>query len=107
MRVELGKITKASFGAGGYDDAMTGVSFTLGGESWGVSDFWGTWSTHNARCQWTVDEQLRIWGETVARLRDLLAAAKVKSVADLVGKPVEVTFNGNVLASWRILTEVL
>jgi hypothetical protein len=37
----------------------------------------------------------------------LLKEAKVNSVDMLKGKPVEVTFDGNTLKSWRILTEVL
>jgi hypothetical protein len=37
----------------------------------------------------------------------LLKDAKVNSVDQLKGKPVEVTFDGNMLKSWRILTEVL
>jgi hypothetical protein len=37
----------------------------------------------------------------------LLKEAKVDSVDKLKGKPVEVTFEGNTLKSWRILTEVL
>jgi hypothetical protein len=37
----------------------------------------------------------------------LLKDAKVSSVDELKGKPVEVTFDGNMLKEWRILTEVL
>jgi hypothetical protein len=37
----------------------------------------------------------------------LLKDAKVNSVDELKGKPVEVTFDGNMLKEWRILTEVL
>jgi hypothetical protein len=36
-----------------------------------------------------------------------LKDAKVNSVDELKGKPVEVTFDGNMLKEWRILTEVL
>jgi hypothetical protein len=37
----------------------------------------------------------------------LLKEAKVNSVDKLKGIPVEVTFDGNILKDWRILTEVL
>jgi hypothetical protein len=37
----------------------------------------------------------------------LLKESKVDSVEKLKGKPVEVTFEGNMLKEWRILTEVL
>jgi hypothetical protein len=40
-------------------------------------------------------------------LSKLLKEAKVDSVDQLKGKPVEVTFDGNLLSEWRILTEVL
>jgi hypothetical protein len=40
-------------------------------------------------------------------LSKLLKEAKVDSVEKLKGKPVEVTFDGNRLQEWRILTEVL
>jgi hypothetical protein len=37
----------------------------------------------------------------------LLKEAKVDSVEKLKGKPIEATFDGNMLKEWRILTEVL
>lgn len=37
----------------------------------------------------------------------LLKDAKVSSVDRLVGKPIEATFDGQVLESWRILTEAI
>jgi hypothetical protein len=40
-------------------------------------------------------------------LSKLLNEAKVSSVDKLKGIPVEVTFDGNMLKEWRILTEVL
>lgn len=36
LRTELGKITKVHFGVGGYQDAMIGISFTLGNDSWPI-----------------------------------------------------------------------
>jgi hypothetical protein len=46
-RKSIGKIQSATFGMGGYQDAMIGVSWTLGSdkECWGVGDFWGAWAT--------------------------------------------------------------
>lgn len=37
----------------------------------------------------------------------LLKEAKVDEVYQLKGKPVEVTFEGNMLKEWRLLTEVI
>ena len=41
------------------------------------------------------------------RLNALLQDAKVTHVGELVGVPVEVTFDGMTLQSWRVLKEVL
>jgi len=108
MRKELGKITSASFGWGGYQDCMLGLSIGLGGEGWGCSDFWGTWGIErNDSAKWTEQDRLRELGETVMRLKTTLEEAKVQTVSQLVGKPVEVCFDGMKLESWRILKEVL
>jgi hypothetical protein len=40
-------------------------------------------------------------------LSKLLKDSNVNSVDKLKGVPVEVTFDGNMLKDWRILTEVL
>jgi len=108
MRKELGKIKSFDVGLGGYDGAMFGMSVTLGGQGWGVGDFDGTWTrTPDQHCQWTVEDQTKLWGEMCRRVAKLMEQAKVTSCADMVGIPVEVTFNGNKLESWRILEEVL
>lgn len=107
VRTELGKIKSIEFGSGGYDGAMTGLSVELGGQGWGVNDFKGTWSTRSEHAKWTEADQAEIWVETVKLIRDLCEKAKVKNLSGLHGKPVEVTFEGNLLKSWRILEEVL
>lgn len=107
-RRELGRIKSATFGFGGYDDAMIGFSVSLGGESWGVSDFKGTWSmAPTSTAKWTVEDQSKSFSDAVRFLLETLEQAKKKHVADLVGTPVEATFDGNLLQSWRVLTEVL
>jgi hypothetical protein len=110
-RTEIGKIENCIVGHGGYQNAMIGVSFTLSGKSWGVSDFWGTWScSPDKQTKWTKQDQLNILGETFLRLEKLLVETKVDDVRQLVGKPVQVTFEGGgmgMLKSWRILSEVL
>lgn len=108
MRTELGKISRSVYGLGGYQGAQFGISFDLGGESWGISDFWGFWAdAPGPGAQWTRENQIKWHGETADRIHELLKSAKVQEVSKLVGKPVEVTFDGNILKSWRILTEVL
>ena len=107
LRKELGKIQGISLGMGGYQDAMFGVSITLGGKGWGVGDFKGTWATHDKHCHWTVADQKKIFADTMVWLRDTIQKAGVNKLADLKGVPVEVTFDGNALHSWRVLEEVV
>lgn len=107
-RTELGRIQKASFGWGGYQDVMIGLSITLGGKAWGVSDFKGTWGTDRTeRTEWSEEDRLRQLGEACMFLKDLLQKTKKQSVEELVGTPIEATFDGNMLKSWRVLEEVL
>jgi hypothetical protein len=108
MRTELGRIQKASFGYGGYQDAMLGLSLTLGGKSWGVSDFKGAWGIERSEyCKWTEEDRLRQLGEACMFLREILQKAGKQTVDDLVGVPIEATFESNTLKSWRVLDEVL
>lgn len=108
MRKELGKIQKAEFGAGGYQEAMIGISFTLGGDGWGIGDFWGYWAMERSpNTQWTEQDRTKSLGETVLRISKLLSDAKCDHVSDLVGVPVEIELEGNALKSWRVLKEVL
>lgn len=108
LEARLGKISACRFGSGGYQDACIGVSFTLSGGAWGVGDFWGAWAIKRSDyCKWTEEDRVRQLGEMVMRLNALLQDAKVTHVGELVGVPVEVTFDGMTLQSWRVLKEVL
>jgi len=108
IETKLGKIQSVKFGSGGYDDAMFGISFTLGGDSWGVGDFKGQWSGDPIRgAEWTKEDRQERFGEIMVWIMELMATAKVNDITRLAGIPVEVTFDGNTLKSWRILTEVL
>lgn len=107
-RTELGRIQKIAFGWGGYQDAMIGVSITLGGKSWGCGDFKGAWGIERSeRCQWTEEDRLRQLGEACMWLKELLTKAKVQTIDQLQDVPIEATFDGNKLVSWRVLEEVL
>lgn len=110
MTKRIGKIQSVAFGMGGYDDAMLGLTVTLGSDkdSWGVGDFKGTWACEPGKyTKWTLQDQTEHWGTMVRWIGELLAAAKVSTVSDLKGIPVEVTFDDNLLKSWRILTEAI
>lgn len=108
MRKELGKIQRFDIGLGGYDDAMFGMSVTLSGQGWGVQDFDGTWAhAPDKHCKWTAEDQAAVWAKMIQRVLNLMRQAKVKTAPEMVGIPVEVTFVGNKLESWRVLEEVL
>lgn len=89
---------QANFGYGGYQDAMIGASFSLGGKDWAVSDFWGCFLR---------DDAGPAMFEVCGKVKDLLDAAKMNRMQDLGGIPIEATFDGLKLSSWRVLTEVL
>ena len=111
MEKKLGKITKAKFGIGGYQDACIGLSVALDFNGSGVHDGRTAWDANKIecsdRCEWTEKDRSKEYDEIMRYLSDLLHAAKVDSVDHLVGIPVEATFNGMSLDSWRVLTEVL
>lgn len=105
MKTQLGKIQNATLGNGGYQDACFGMSFTLGGDTWGVCDFWGTWESKPEK--YTDEEWKAFHAETYTKIMKLMKDAKARDMSDLEGKPIEATFDGNTLKSWRILKEVL
>jgi hypothetical protein len=111
MEKKLGKIENISFGYGGYQDCMLGLSVTLGNGEWGVQDFKGNWDAESIKVteytQWTETDRDRDYSNLVRFISKLLKQAKVSNIEQLKGKPVEVTFDSNLLKEWRILTEVL
>lgn len=111
MEKKLGKIESVSFGLGGYQGAMLGLHVTLGDGSWGVGDSKANWDSERIKwtknTQWTESERDVFYAEIMRYVSKLLKEAKVDSVDKLKGIPVEVTFDGNQLTEWRILTEVL
>lgn len=107
MRKELGCIQSIHVGYGGYDDAMIGISFSLGGKGWGVGDFWGHWAHRSDSAKWSEESRIEDLGKIMLRIRELLSDSKKKRVQDLEGVPIEASFDGNILREWRILTEVI
>lgn len=107
-RTWLGRITKAEFGFGGYQEAMFGLSVTLEGSGSGVGDFKGAWAMERSdRAQWTEADRVQHIFEAVWFTKEILEKAKKPHVSQLKGIPVEVTCEGNMLKSWRVLEEVL
>ena len=110
IKRQIGKIQEVNFGHCGYQDCCIGIYFSLGSEkdSWGVSDSWGDWYLERSdSAKWTENGRLKRLGKTCMDIAKLLEDAKVTNITDLIGVPVEVTFDSNCLKSWRILTEVI
>ena len=53
------------------------------------------------------EDRRKTMADMCYKIAETLNAAAVEDVAKLVGKPVEVTFEGNTLKDWRILTEAI
>ncbi len=107
----LGKLKNVRFGHCGYQGAALGLALTIEGEGWGVTDSKSAWDAEliesSEHSEWDESDRDRHYAEIMRYVSKLLADAKVESVDKLNGIPVEATFDGMVLKSWRILTEVL
>ncbi len=105
---KLAKINSIRLGSGGYQDAMFGITFSFTGQGWGVDDFWGVWSREpDQYTPWTSQDRIQRIGEIMVRLMSVMKQAKVQSLEDLEGIPVEITLEHNTIKDWRILEEVL
>jgi len=110
MHKELMKISSIKFGMGGYQDAQFGVWINFSSKASGVGTGYGFWSTPaDKNCKWTEEERIKFFGELTLKIIKWIEEAKVSSIDELKGIPVEVTFeheHGR-LTDWRILTEVI
>lgn len=111
MEKKLGKIQEVKFGLGSYQGAMLGLHVTLGDGSWGVTSEVSTWDPETIECskyaKWTEEGRSKIFDEIMRYISKLLNEAKVNSINELKGIPIEATFDNNTLKEWRILKEVL
>lgn len=103
----LGKLGNVTFGAGGYDGAMTGFTFPLHGEKGSSVDFWGTWTSRSDSAKWTEQDRINTQGKYAVKVSNILTQAKKPSIDKLEGTPIEIVWINQNLYSWRILTEVL
>lgn len=102
----LGKITKAEFGLNRDRPFLYGLEldFEMGGS--GV--FTSKTVNISDNCKWeNVNGRMRALDNSALEISKILTDAKVNFVSQLEGKPVEVTIEGNMFKSFRILTEVL
>lgn len=109
MTKELGYITNATFGFGGYQDAMIGLTVTLSfGGSYGGQTFVGGWSIKRPdTAQWSEADRAHDYVKVVEKVNELLTAAKKTDVSQLKGVPVEVDVEHMAVKSWRVLKEVI
>jgi len=105
IRKVLGKIESVSFGFVTEREFLFGLSLTFRFESGGVQG--NDTINIGKECKWTITERQRAIAEMIDRVAEVMRAAKVLDVADLKGKPVEVTLEDDWYKSFRILTEVL
>ena len=110
MRKELGRISKVSFGFGGYQDAMFGLSLSFNCDGGVCSNFIGCWPLTMKRsesAEWSERDREKQVVESIRTITETMQKAKVEDVSDLLGIPVECTFDGQMLKEWRVLEEVL
>ena len=109
MRTELGRISKVYMGFTGYQDLMFGLGLTIEGKAFSVfTSICGGWTTEVGEfTKWTEQDRLLAHGKACVEVTEIMKKAKVSCVDELKNKPVECTFYGNLLKSWRILEEVL
>lgn len=105
----LGKIDYAEFGMFSDRSFMMGLilGFSLKGGSSHISTTNYTVNISKA-CRWESGNRSEAIEKIVDDVHDILVAAKVDTVSELIGKPVMVTIDeNNTFKDFRILTEVL
>lgn len=110
MDKKLGKITDAQFGLIPDHSYLMGIilTFSMDGGSMEVS-CGGTYTVNVSKeCKWPAKGEraeaiCRAWDD----IKDLLDEAKVHTIEELKGIPVEIILKDRTFKSFRVLTEVL
>lgn len=109
MTKELGKIESIFFGKDDRGKLGLHITFTFGAK--GVQWSEGFWDlstvNHSENCVWTEKEREDLFLVLIKDISKYLNEAKVDKIDRLKNIPVELTFTGNLLKDWRILTEVI
>lgn len=92
MHKEIGYIEKVTFGKGGYNDDMIGILLCFKGKNWIVNDDRLTWDWNIVKDEWIKDRDIA-YRDMVIFLSKLLSDAKVNTIEELVGIPVEIEFD--------------
>lgn len=108
LQIVLMKIEKVSFG---LKESQLGIHFVFSTKNTGVSHSVAFWDYERVipteNFKWTEDDRLAECELTMQKVSKYLKDAKVESIDQLKGIPVEVTLNNKLFKSFRILTEVL
>jgi len=109
MNKVLGKISKIKFGNIGYQGGQFGLMLILESDQGHVTaEIAGGWIFERSDgAKWTESDRIVAHGEMAVKVMKIMRDANINNINDLVGKPVEITFNGMTLQDWRILTEVI
>lgn len=118
MHKELGKIESVHFGYGGYQDCQIVFELRLKVRTLNSHKVfecgWGHLTREDlvkagSNYKWTHDDRIKQIGNATWEVFTLMKAAKVKSFDELVGVPIEATFDSPCgrLLSVRPLEEVL
>lgn len=99
MEKKLGKIKKVKFG---FEDNYFGLHLSLGNNEWGCNKSY----QYNTACKNDSSNEFDTM-VMIEMIQKLLKDAKVDSVDELLNKPIECTFDKNLLKDLKILTEVL
>lgn len=110
-RVEqkIGVIEAISFGSGGYQNAMFGLTLLFKFPDGNITSFvdggWKGKRPQNAK--WTERQREKQRALLCDKIIGVLNDAKVDNILQLRGKPVEVMLENDRLTGWRILTEAV
>ena len=105
---QLGKIDFAEFGTIKDYPFCIGLQlgFQLGDKTW-IADGGKYTVNISPNCKWEPEKRTKVITQTMEFVNNILKAAKVNYVSELINKPVEVTIENNTFKDFRILTEVL
>ena len=108
LRKQLGKIETISFGV---EDGKLGLSLTFTFGSTGCIWYETIWDFATVEkteySKWTEMEREQEAVELMKKISKYLNEAKVSSITELKNVPVECSFSGNMMRSWRVLKEVI
>ena len=111
MEKRLGKISSVKFGYVGTRDMQFGLSLEFSGKGWGVgntiSHAWSLDMESDKYTKWTEADRDAGFAKTMREINRIMKDAEVHDINKLAGVPVELTFDGNLLKDWRVLTEVI